>query len=375
MDTMKIEASNIALTSQHSSSRKVAVEESLRAWIGQQRPDFEGLSSENNSRNNMGSARLQLTVATISAVGKEAAANAQSSADTRAAAEAKNTADQTCNDPKIQFLIGLIEALTGRKIKLFNPGDLKVGDAAQAQTEQAAEAAQSSKAAPKAQRHGWGIEYDRRESLHESEQTSFAAQGVIKTSDGKEIQFNLSLAMKREFFQESSLSIRKGDGVKKDPLVINFNGTSAQLTDTKFSFDLNSDGNAEKISFVGHGSGFLSLDKNENGIIDNGSELFGTQSGNGFADLSAYDIDGNNWIDENDAVYSKLQVWNKDAAGKNTLSALAKLNIGALYLGNVATPFDLKNSQNDLLGQVRSSGIYVRENGSAGTLQQIDLVV
>lgn len=372
---MKIEASNIGLTSQHSSLRKVAVEESLRAWIGQQRPDFEGLSSENNSRNNMGSARLQLTVATISAVGKEAAANAQSSADARAAAEAKNTADQTCNDPKIQFLIGLIEALTGRKIKLFNPGDLKVGDAAQAQTEQAAEAAQSSKAAPKAQRHGWGIEYDRRESLHELEQTSFAAQGVIKTSDGKEIQFNLSLAMKREFFQESSLSIRKGDGVKKDPLVINFNGTSAQLTDTKFSFDLDSDGNAEKISFVGHGSGFLSLDKNENGIIDNGSELFGAQSGNGFADLSAYDIDGNNWIDENDAVYSKLQVWNKDAAGKNTLSALAKLNIGALYLGNVATPFDLKNSQNDLLGQVRSSGIYVREDGSAGTLQQIDLVV
>ena len=181
--------------------------------------------------------------------------------------------------------------------------------------------------------------------------------------------------MKREFFQESDLSIRKGDGVRKDPLVINFNGTATQLTDTKFSFDLDSDGNAEKISFVGAGSGFLALDKNGNGAIDNGSELFGTQSGNGFADLSAYDINGNNWIDENDAVYSKLQVWSKNAAGKNTLSTLAKLNIGALYLGNVATPFDLKNSANDLQGQVRSSGIYVREDGSAGTLQQVDLVV
>ena len=380
---MKIESSNISLTSQHASSRRVTVGESLRAWIGQQRPDFENRASKNNTRNNAqintGSAQLQLTVATISVAGKQAAASAQSSADTQAAAEAKNATDQANNDPKMQLLIGLIEALTGRKVKLFNPNDMKVGDAAQAQ--QAAEAAQSnqaarsSQAAPPAQRQGWGIEYDRHESLHESEQTAFTAQGIIKTTDGKEIQFSLSLNMQWEFSQQSNLSIRKGDGVRQDPLVINFNGTSAQLTDTKFSFDLDSDGNAEKVSFVGAGSGFLSLDKNGNGVIDNGSELFGTQSGNGFADLSAYDLNGNNWIDENDAVYSKLQVWSKNATGENTLSALAKLNIGALYLGNVATPFDLKNSANDLQGQVRSSGIYVREDGSAGTIQQVDLVV
>ena len=376
---MKIESSNIGLTGQHASSRKITVEESLRAWVGQQRPDFENRASQNgirnDTRNNLDFARLQLTVATISAAARQASVNAQSSADTQATAEAQNASDQAGNDPKIQLLIGLIEALTGRKIKLFNPHDMKVSDAAQAQTQQAAEIAKSNRTAPPAPRQGWGIEYDKHESLHESEQTTFSAQGVIKTTDGKEIQFNLSLDMQREFSQESNLSIREGDGVKKDPLVINFNGASAQLTDTKFSFDLNSDGTAEKISFVGSGSGFLALDKNGNGVIDNGSELFGTQSGNGFADLSAYDLNGNNWIDENDAVYSKLQVWSKDAAGNNTLSSLAKLNIGALYLGNIATPFDLKNSANNLQGQVRSSGIYVREDGSAGTMQQVDLVV
>ncbi|MDO8464638.1 MAG: hypothetical protein Q7S46_05205 [Gallionella sp.] len=378
---MKIESSNIGLTSQHASSKQVSVEESLRAWVGSQRPDFESRASKNNTHDNTGLAQLQLTVATLSAAGRQTAASAQSAVDTEASTEVQNTEDQASNDPKIQLLIGLIEALTGRKIKLFNPNDMKVGDAAQARAQQAAEAARPSQthrtnqAAPPAQRQGWGIEYDRHESLHESEQTTFMAQGIIKTSDGKEIRFSLSLEMKREFFQESDLSIRKGDGVRKDPLVINFNGAAAQLTDTKFSFDLDSDGNAEKISFAGAGSGFLALDKNGNGIIDNGSELFGTQSGNGFADLSAHDSNGNDWIDENDAVYSKLQVWSKNAAGENTLSALAKLNIGALYLGNVATPFDLKNSENDLHGQVRSSGIYVREDGSAGTLQQIDLVV
>lgn len=367
---MKIESSTIGLASQHASSRQVTVEESLRAWVGQQRPDFESRTIRNQ-------AAAQLTMATISAAGREAAANARAAintpapADTQAASKTEDTADQASNDPKILLLIRMIESLTGKKVKLFNPNDLKHGNAAQVQSQKAPEAAQSAQN----QRQGWGIEYDKHEAIHESEQTSFTAQGIIKTSDGKEIQFSLSLEMAREFSQQTDVSIRKGDAVRRDPLVINFGGNAAQLTDAKFSFDLNSDGTADNISFVGAGSGFLALDKNGNGVIDNGSELFGTQSGNGFADLAAYDSDKNNWIDENDAAYSKLQIWSKDAVGKDTLSTLAQRNVGALYLGNIATPFDLKNSANDLQGQVRSSGIYLHEDGSAGTLQQVDLVV
>lgn len=366
---IKIEGSNVGLTSQHASSKQTTVEESLRAWVGSQRPDFEGRAAE------IKAVAAQLTVVTISFAGQQAATNAQASADTQAADEIQNAAHQAISDPKMQLIIDMVEALTGRKIKLFNPSDMNVHSHKAAQ--QIADATQSRQSAQPAQnqRQGWGLEYDKHETIHESEQTTFAAQGTIKTSDGKEVQFNLSVEMRREFSQETNVSIRKGDGVKKDPLVINFDGTSTQLTDTKFSFDLDSDGNAEKISFVGAGSGFLALDKNGNGTIDNGSELFGTQSGNGFTDLSAYDSDGNNWIDENDAIYSKLRVLSKDIAGKDTLSTLAQRNVGALYLGNVATPFDLKNSANDLQGQIRSSGVYLHEDGRAGTLQQVDLVV
>ena len=372
---MKIESSNIGLASQHASSKQVTVEESLRAWVGQQRPDFEGRSAANKLFG-----AHQFTSVTLSAAGQQAAANARASAGTQAADDVKDVADQVNSDPKMQLIIGMIESLTGRKVKVFNPNDMKPSHAqahSQQAAQQAAGAAQSSHAAQPAQsqRQGWGIEYDRHETIHEVEQTSFTAQGTIKTADGKEIQFSLAVEMQREFVQETNLSIREGDGVRKDPLVINFNGTSARLTDTKFSFDLDADGNAEQMSFVGAGSGFLALDKNGNGAIDNGSELFGAQSGNGFADLSAYDNDGNNWIDENDAVYSKLQVWSKDASGKDTLSTLAQRNVGALYLGNVATPFDLKNAANAFQGQVRSSGVYLLEDGSAGTLQQVDLVV
>lgn len=366
---MKIENSSVGLTSYHASSKQARVEESLRAWIGQQRPDFEGRRAESKA------VAAQFTVVTISFAGQQAAANAQAGSDTQAADDVNDAADQANKDPKMQLIIGMIESLTGRKVKLFNPSEMNAHSHKAAQ--KIAEVSQSGQSAQPVQnqRQGWGIEYDKHEMIHEVEQTSFTAEGTIKTSDGKEIQFSLSVEMQREFIQETKVSIRAGDAVKKDPLVINFDGTSAQLTDTKFSFDLDSDGKTEDMSFVGAGSGFLALDKNANGVIDNGSELFGAQSGNGFADLSAYDTDGNNWIDENDAAYANLGVWSKDAAGQDTLSTLAQRNVGALYLGNVTTPFDLKNSANDLQGQVRSSGVYLREDGSAGTLQQVDLVV
>ncbi len=84
------------------------------------------------------------------------------------------------------------------------------------------------------------------------------------------------------------------------------------------------------------GSGFLGLDSNNNGRIDNGKELFGTQSGDGFADLARYDSDGNGWIDEGDPVYARLKVWLKDASGADKVISLADAGVGAIYLAQPA---------------------------------------
>jgi len=261
---MKIDNSTIGLASQHASSRQHTVEESLRAWVGDRRPDFE---QRGDARAEMRALAGQ-TVATLSDAGRQAAARQQAS--TNAASATKETANPAENDPKILMLIGLIEALTGRKVRLFDPSSIKQGEVAapvQGHEGQQAPAAEN-------RPQGWGVEYDRRETLHETEMTRFEAAGVVRTSDGKEIRFQLSLEMSREFYQETNLSIREGDAVRrKDPLVINFAGTAAQLTDQKFAFDLDSDGKTDQVSFVGSGSGFLALDKNGNGTIDDGSEL------------------------------------------------------------------------------------------------------
>lgn len=274
-------------------------------------------------------------------------------------------------ETKFNALIQLVERLTGKKFKLFNPAELQQQ---QDDVETAEQPPSKGDAAPA--RAGFGVEYDHYSARIEEESSRFSATGVVKTADGKEINITLDLTMSRRFMEEQNISIRAGDAVKKvkDPLVLNFNGTAAELSETKFSFDLDSDGRNEQVALLTPNSGFLALDKNGDGAINNGSELFGAQSGNGFADLAAYDQDHNHWIDENDPIYNRLRIWSPDSNGNGQLVALGQKGVGALYLGNVSSPFDLKSGNNQLQGQVASSGLFLNENGSAGTIQQVNLV-
>ncbi|OGW63044.1 MAG: hypothetical protein A2V83_04430 [Nitrospirae bacterium RBG_16_64_22] len=180
--------------------------------------------------------------------------------------------------------------------------------------------------------------------------------------------------MNREFYTEEHLSVRAGDARLVDPLVINFDGAGVRLTNEKYAFDLNSDGVQDQVSFAGAGSGFLALDKNGDGTINPGAELFGPTSGNGFAEFSRHDADGNGWIDEADPVFTDLRVWTKDAAGSDSLQTLSQSGIGAFFLESVETPFSMKDG-NQLDGRLSRSGLFLYENGAAGTVQQVDLAV
>ena len=197
---------------------------------------------------------------------------------------------------------------------------------------------------------------------------------MIRTADNREIKFQLSFELQRSYSEESNVSIRQGDAKRIDPLVLNFSGSSVQLSSQKFEFDLNADGSKENISFV-QGAGFLALDRNGDGKINDGKELFGPNTGNGFNELKTLDSDGNNWIDENDAAFQQLKVWTKDAAGKDQLASLLEANVGALFLGNASTAFSINDAQNKPQAQLVSSGLWLTEDGEVKSLQQIDLVV
>ena len=241
-----------------------------------------------------------------------------------------------------------IEALTGKKIKFYLLGRVELEESG---TGRGGQPEKTAARAP--QRFGWGVEYDFHESYCEREKMSFTAQGLIKTADGREINFSLQLNMSREFFARQDIRIRAGDAALADPLVINFDGAAPRLTDKKFYFDLDCDGREDLIPFVGPGSVFLALapDLDGDGRINDGRELFGPVNGNGFAELACYNEDGNQWIDENDPVYDRLRIWTKDAGGRDVLFALGQKGIGAIYLGNLDTFFAMKDQENNLQGR------------------------
>ena len=211
--------------------------------------------------------------------------------------------------------------------------------------------------------------------VSESESVAFASSGMVKTQDGRSIDFNIEVSMSRAFTSQIN-TLTTQNYIKTDPLVINLDTDIGSVTDQKFLFDLDSDGDEEEISFAGKGSGFLALDRNGDGRIGDGSELFGTKSGDGFKDLAAFDEDGNGWIDENDSIYSKLKVWTKDEDGNDYLINLKDADVGAIYLDNADTQFSLKDGNNRLNGEIKKTGIYLHEStGAAGTLNHIDLAV
>jgi len=221
------------------------------------------------------------------------------------------------------------------------------------------------------------ISLSRTDIRFETEQMTFASQGEVVTEDGRMIEFSLDVSMDRAFLskteQETLVHTWKERVILTDPLVISLDGRLPALSDTSFEFDLDNDGKTEKVSFVSPGSGFLAFDKNNDQKINNGSELFGPGTGNGFEELAVWDGDQNGWIDENDDVFLKLSVWTRDENGEDRLISLKDAGIGAISLESAAAGFDMKGLDNLLKGRLKSSGVFLFENGNVGSIQQIDL--
>lgn len=216
---------------------------------------------------------------------------------------------------------------------------------------------------------------ERQVSYQESEQTAFQAKGQAVTEDGRTIDFDVNLLMSRSYMEYTNVRRSAVTGMLMDPLVINVGAQVTDISDQTFTFDLDADGVEEEIPMLGEGSGFLAYDANNDGKINDGSELFGARTGDGFEELKKYDEDGNGWIDENDSIFSKLKVWCRNEKGENILMDLKAADVGAIYLGNQSTEFSLKGSDGGDKAVIRSSGFFLRESGSVGTMQQVDLAV
>lgn len=356
---MRIESAALTMSSTSVEIKEVEVKESLTSWVDKQ----QETGAQKGDTVQISEQARQLKVS--EAVKEEDEGHLRLSDKDQAKIMLIERMLELFTRKKVHILVPKIKEAKEAKLAIpLDSGERRAGQTWAAQAQSGINA-----------RVGWGLSYDYQQKRYEAEKMSFSSAGVIRTADGREIEFAVNLTMSREFYQENSTSLRLGDAARTDPLVINFDGKAANLTETKFNFDLDSDGTGEQISFLTPGSGFLALDKNGDGLIGDGSELFGPATGSGFGELSAYDRDGNQWLDENDPIFDKLRIWTKDEQGRDQLFSLGQKGIGAIFLGNLATPFSIRSGTNAALGEVATTGIFIGEKGTAGTVQQIDLVV
>ncbi|MEH8119101.1 hypothetical protein Q7I37_16260 [Aeromonas allosaccharophila] len=251
----------------------------------------------------------------------------------------------------------MIEAMLGHEIELPKP--IKP-------TEEGGEGVNQGEAAAQAAEPDQLVEVT--DTLLQQEQLNVVASASVATRDGQTIQLDLGFVLD---WRQLEVSQRRTTlNALKDPLVLSLDGKIADLTEARVTFDIDQDGKEDSLPGLREGSGFVALDRNGNGTIDDGGELFGARSGNGFGELATLDEDGNGVLDEGDSQFSALQFWHPEHAP----IALVELGIGAILLHPLDTPFHhLGESGNQ--GVLRQSGLYLTEQGKGGWVQQIDLRV
>lgn len=364
---------------QHQASQSSQKSSRLEAWVGDRRPTVQAATAGDGDTP---SARVRLSPAALALQLPNAAREAptpmasptslSSSPATTATDPAEAIDGKAHLTPQLSMIKDLMERLTGVAIKVYAAEVQASASSVQVQSQSAAAGAAANGRTPA----GFGLLYEESTVRQEYERLDFQMQGQIQTTDGRAIDFQLDLRMERMYREETSTRLALGDAaVPVDPLVLQFDGPASALQNQRFVFDLQGDGKSEDVPLLSQGWGYLALDHNANGRIDNGLELFGPRTDNGFAELAALDSDGNGWIDEADAVFKDLRIWRPNADGGGSLQSLQAEGIGALGLANAASPFALRSDGNANLGALRATGAYLREDGRAGAIQQLDLAV
>jgi len=156
---------------------------------------------------------------------------------------------------------------------------------------------------------------------------------------------------------------------RTDPLVLDLDGDGVETTGVArgIDFDMDADGQAERTSVAAGGDAFLALDRNGNGRIDSGAELFGDQHGaaHGFAELARFDDNGDGRIDAADPVFGRLRLLALGADGAQILHSLTEAGIAGLDLGYREVERALGDDR------VAQEGQFQRVDGSTGQLADV----
>jgi hypothetical protein len=169
---------------------------------------------------------------------------------------------------------------------------------------------------------------------------------------------------------------------RSDPLVLDLDNDGIELVSLNNSntfFDLDNDSLKENVGWLKGDDGFVVLDSNNNGNIDNIDELFGHGNADGTTttgtqELATHDLNNDGKINSSDSIFTKLKVWqdlNQDGISQsNELKTLSQLNINQINLTNIT------NLNQNVEGNVIiSQGTYQTSDNQTHNLFNLDLAI
>lgn len=184
-------------------------------------------------------------------------------------------------------------------------------------------------------------------------------------------QFSFSFQFQFEFsFMQEQAVVQEGD-----PLVLDLNGNGFDLSDYTNGalFDLQGRGQQVQTAFVRGGDALLAMDRNGNGRIDSGLELFGDQRGarNGYEELARLDTNGDGLITRDDRDFDSLLLWVDNGNGKTDPGELITLREAGIT--EISLRYQQVNLQASGNNRVTEIGSYRRADGSQGLMGDVQL--
>ena len=168
------------------------------------------------------------------------------------------------------------------------------------------------------------------------------------------------------------VSIRSFNGlsqhISQDPFVLDLDGDGIELTDldgSKAYFDLNGDGFATRTSWLSSDDAFLTLDHNNDGTINDISELFGSPDRTGYSELSDLDSNADGVMDAKDDRFADLRVW-QDANGDGVSQADELQSLTDAGIASISLSHNTVDPQQGADGQVARQGTFTWTDGKKG---------
>ena len=211
------------------------------------------------------------------------------------------------------------------------------------------------------------------EQWHSHEQhLNYQVKGVFNVND-QELSLDYNFALSSE--QVSYSKIEMSAAALKDPIIVQFGSQGLGNIKGQKDFAINQDNTLDSLPIFSGDVGYLVYDKNNNQQADNGSELFGPTTGQGFTELAQLDSNNNGFIDADDQQFEQLYLWQPsgDKDQTNQWLSLKEAEIQAISLSAISTPFDFYDQQGKIQAQLRQSSFAISESGNGLGVHQIDV--